>query len=116
MNNVEIIAEIGQAHDGSLGILHSFIDAIASTGVDAVKFQVHIADAESSVEEPFRVKFSYQDKSRYDYWKRMELSIDQWIEVKSHCEEKNVEFLASPFSCAAVELLEKIKVKRYKIG
>ena len=50
------IAEIGQAHDGSLGILHSYIDAIATTGVDAIKFQVHIAEAESSEYEPFRVK------------------------------------------------------------
>ena len=43
-----IIAEIGQAHDGSLGILHSFIDAASEIGIDAIKFQVHIANAESS--------------------------------------------------------------------
>ncbi|MGD8350579.1 MAG: N-acetylneuraminate synthase, partial [Gammaproteobacteria bacterium] len=63
MNNsqVFIIAEIGQAHDGSLGILHSYIDAAASTGADAVKFQVHIASAESSDHEKFRVPFSYED-------------------------------------------------------
>jgi N,N'-diacetyllegionaminate synthase len=36
-NNIFIIAEIAQAHDGSLGILHSYIDALAETGVDAVK-------------------------------------------------------------------------------
>ena len=60
-----IIAEIGQAHDGSLGLLHSLIEGAAKTGVDAVKFQVHIADAESSLWEPFRIKFSYQDQIRY---------------------------------------------------
>ena len=43
-----IIAEIAQAHEGSLGIAHSYIDALAACGVDAVKFQTHIADAESS--------------------------------------------------------------------
>ncbi|MEX0598767.1 MAG: N-acetylneuraminate synthase, partial [Candidatus Paceibacterota bacterium] len=32
-----IIAEVGQAHDGSLGMIHSYIDALAATGVDAVK-------------------------------------------------------------------------------
>ena len=69
--NTYIIAEVGQAHDGSLGILHSYIDAIAEIGVDAIKFQTHIADAESSQFEKFRVKFSYKDKTRYDYWKRM---------------------------------------------
>ncbi|MDG2280347.1 MAG: N-acetylneuraminate synthase, partial [Flavicella sp.] len=55
------IAEIGQAHEGSLGILHSYIDAVSKTGVDAIKFQTHIADAESSIHEPFRVNFSYED-------------------------------------------------------
>jgi len=40
-----IIAEVGQAHDGSLGVLHSYIDAVAETGVDAIKFQTHVADA-----------------------------------------------------------------------
>ena len=77
-----LIAEIGQAHDGSLGILHSFIDAASEIGIDAIKFQVHIANAESSLFEPFRVKFSYEDNTRFDYWKRMELTENQWKEVK----------------------------------
>lgn len=111
-----IIAEIAQAHEGSLGIAHSYIDALAKTGVDAVKFQVHIAEAESSIYEPFRVKFSSQDKTRYDYWKRMEFSAKQWQELKSHCDEVGLEFMASPFSNAAVDLLEKLEVKQYKIG
>ena len=37
-----IIAEIAQAHEGSLGIAHSYIDALADTGVHAVKFQTHL--------------------------------------------------------------------------
>jgi len=111
-----IIAEIGQAHDGSLGILHSYIDALAGTGVDAVKFQIHIAEAESSLQEPFRVNFSYEDETRFDYWKRMSFTKEQWSEVNSHCQEVGVEFLASPFSMAAVDLLESLEVKRYKIG
>jgi len=80
MNNLSrslIIAEVAQAHDGSLGTAHAFIDAIANAGAQAVKFQTHIADAESSPDEPWRVKFSKQDASRYDYWKRMEFTEDQ---------------------------------------
>ncbi|NJY63635.1 N-acetylneuraminate synthase [Salinimicrobium sp. CDJ15-81-2] len=111
-----IIAEIGQAHEGSLGIAHSYIDALAKTGVDAIKFQVHMAEAESSVHEPFRVKFSTQDKTRFDYWKRMEFTPEQWRELKNHCDEAGVEFMASPFSNVAVDLLEELDVKRYKIG
>lgn len=111
-----IIAEIGQAHEGSLGVALSYIDALAKAGVDAIKFQVHIAEAESSIHEPFRVKFSSQDKTRYDYWKRMEFTLEQWQMLKNRCEENAVEFIASPFSNAAVDLLEELDVKRYKIG
>ena len=111
-----VIAEIAQAHDGSVGILHSLIEAAANTGVDAVKFQVHIAHAESSNLEPFRVKFSHVDATRFDYWKRMELSLDQWKSIKQHCDELSVEFLATPFSNEAVDLLEEVGVQRYKVG
>ncbi len=111
-----IIAEIAQAHEGSLGIAHSYIDALADCGVDAVKFQTHIAEAESSTYESFRVNFSFEDNTRYDYWKRMEFTPDQWAGLKKHCDDKNVEFISSPFSVAAVQLLEKLNVKRYKIG
>lgn len=111
-----IIAEIGQAHEGSLGIAHSYIDALSDTGVNAVKFQVHIADAESSVHEPFRTKFSYEDRTRYDYWKRMEFTLDQWDGLKKHCEEKKMDFIPSPFSNAAVDMMEQIGVNSYKIG
>ena len=76
-NKCFIIAEVGQNHDGSLGTLHSYIDAVANTGVEAIKFQMHLADYESSYQEPFRVDFARQDKSRFDYWKRMEFSIPQ---------------------------------------
>ncbi len=111
-----IIAEIGQAHDGSLGILHSYIDAVAELGVDAIKFQTHIADAESSEFEPFRVKFSLQDETRFDYWKRIEFTPEQWGGIKKHCDKVGLEFISSPFSIAAVELLEILEVKRYKIA
>ena len=40
-----IVGEVGQGHDGSLGLAHAFIDAIANAGADAVKFQTHIASA-----------------------------------------------------------------------
>lgn len=115
-SNPFIIAEIGQAHDGSLGMLHSYIDALAPTGIDAIKFQMHIPEAESSDYESFRVKFSYEDETRYDYWKRMSFTLQQWKEIKAHCDEVGLEFLCSPFSNLAVDWLEEIDVKQYKIG
>ena len=116
MKEVFTIAEIAQAHDGSLGMAHAYIDAVAKTGCDAVKFQTHIAEAESSIHEPFRVQFSKQDRSRMEYWKRMEFSLEQWQGLKAHCDEVGLEFISSPFSNAAVDLLEQVGVKRYKVG
>lgn len=113
---VYLIAEIAQAHDGSLGILHSYIDALAETGINAIKFQTHIAEAESSPKEPFRTNFSYQDKTRFDYWKRVSFSESEWRGIKNHCDEVGLEFISSPFSIEAVKLLEMLDVKRYKVG
>jgi N-acetylneuraminate synthase len=111
-----IVGEVAQAHDGSLGLAHAFIDAIAEAGADAVKFQTHIAEAESTLTEPWRVKFSVQDASRYDYWKRMEFTSAQWSGLKRHADDRGLLFLSSPFSVEAVELLEGVGVSAWKIA
>ena len=111
-----IVAEVAQAHDGSLGMAHSFIDAIAKAGADAVKFQTHIARAESTPGELWRVKFSPQDATRYEYWKRMEFSENQWCGLKKHANEKGLKFLSSPFSIEAVELLTRVGVPAWKVA
>ncbi|MEZ4874043.1 MAG: N-acetylneuraminate synthase family protein [Flavobacteriaceae bacterium] len=97
-------------------MVHAYIDAVAKTGATAIKFQTHIAQAESSIHEPFRVVFSTQDATRFDYWKRMEFSQDQWIEIGQHCKEVGLVFMSSPFSNTAVEVLEKAGVEQYKVG
>jgi N-acetylneuraminate synthase len=111
-----VIAEIGQAHDGSLGTAHAYIDAVAKTGADVIKFQTHIAAAESTSAEPFRVKFSSQDRTRYDYWKRMEFTEEQWQGLADHANQCGLMFLSTPFSHQAVELLERIGVPAWKVG
>ena len=111
-----IIAEVGLSHDGSLGSAHAFIDAISKTGVDAVKFQTHIASAESSAAESFRVNVFPQDKSRYDYWERTAFSLDQWAGLKRHADDKGILFLSTPFSLEAINLLNKIGIEAWKIG
>jgi N-acetylneuraminate synthase len=111
-----IVGEIAQAHDGSLGMAHAFIDAIANAGADAVKFQTHIASAESTPGEPWRVKFTDQDKTRYEYWKRMEFTEEQWNGFKQHAKDRGLLFLSSPFSIEAVELLNRVGVAAWKVA
>lgn len=110
-----IVVEVAQAHDGSLGMAHAYIDSIADAGADAVKFQTHIAAAESTPQEPWRVKFSPQDATRYDYWKRMEFTEAQWLSLKQHADERGLIFLSSPFSFEAVELLLRAGVAAWKV-
>lgn len=111
-----IMAEVAQAHDGSLGTAHAYIDAAARAGVDAIKFQTHYADAESSSYETWRVRFSRQDDTRYDYWRRMEFTESQWRELRAHAVSKGLRFLSSPFSKRAVEVLRRVGVDAWKVA
>lgn len=110
---VLIIAEVGSVHDGSFGNAQHLIDVAAECGADAVKFQTHIAEAETLRYAPMPPYF--KGEPRYDYFERTAFSPEQWRELKAHCQERGVEFLSSPFSIEAVELLEQVGVARYKI-
>jgi len=111
-----LVGEVAQAHDGSLGTAHAYVDAVADAGADAVKFQTHIAAAESTPGEPWRVPFSRQDESRYAYWKRMEFSEEQWRGLARHAEDRGLVFLSSAFSFEAADLLERIGMVAWKVG
>jgi N,N'-diacetyllegionaminate synthase len=111
-----IVGEVAQAHDGSLGMAHAFIDAIAATGADAVKFQTHIAGAESTPGEPWRLRFSVQDETRYAYWRRMEFTEEQWRGLQRHATDRGLLFLSSPFSIDAVELLTRVGIAAWKVA
>lgn len=110
---VFVIAEIGSVHDGSFGNALALIDAAAAAGADAVKFQTHIAEAESLANAP--VPSFFTSEPRMAYFRRTGFTRDQWRALKARCEERGVEFLSSPFSEAAVDLLESIGMARYKI-
>lgn len=113
----EIIVEIANTHEGSLGIATSLIDMAASSGADAVKFQMHLGEFEGVIDEPFRVNFSNQDKSRRDYWNRVSLTDEDWGYLSDYCNRKNIEFICTPFSVeAASKLLEFTDIKRWKVG
>jgi N,N'-diacetyllegionaminate synthase len=111
-----VIAEIAQAHDGSLGAAHAYIDAVANAGAGAIKFQTHIAAAESTAAEPWRVRFSLQDDTRLDYWQRTGFTEEQWAGLKRHADDRKLMFLSSPFSIESAELLTRIGISAWKIA
>jgi N,N'-diacetyllegionaminate synthase len=111
-----VIGEVGLSHDGSLGMAHAFIDLVANTGADAVKFQTHLAASESTMEEPFRVQLSGQDATRFDYWTRTGFTPEQWKALAEHARARGLAFLSSPFSIEAANLLIGIGCDMLKIA
>ena len=111
-----IIAEVAQAHDGSLKSAHEYIDLVADAGASVVKFQTHIAHAESTIREPWRVKMATADKTRFDYWQRMEFKESEWVELRDHCINRGLSFMSSPFSIEALDLLDRLGVEVWKLA
>jgi N-acetylneuraminate synthase len=112
-SGVTIIAEIGSVHDGSLGNAMKLIEAAAACGADAVKFQTHIAEAETLRDAPAPRYFNAEP--RFDYFRRTAFTMVQWKQLAAHCGRHGVTFLSSPFSLEAVDLLEAVGVVAYKI-
>lgn len=108
-----IIAEIGNTHEGSLGLAKQFIKAAAETGVDCVKLQTHIFEAESLGDAPNPPYF--KDETRKEYFERTSFSLDEHKILKCYAEELGCDFISSPFSIEAVELLEEVDIPYYKI-
>ena len=100
-------------HDGSVGTACRLIDAAAEGGVDAVKFQLHLAEAETLPDAPNPPYFN--GEPRLDYFRRTAFTLAQWRRVQVHCKRRGVEFLCSPFSLEAVQQLEALGLSRYKI-
>ena len=112
-----IIAEVGQAHDGSLAMAHWYIDQAAIAGVDAVKFQAHVAEFESSPADKFRLEDPLrQDATRYGYWRRMEFSLEHWSKLRDHAREKGLAFIVSPFSMESQAMIAKVGVDAWKVA
>lgn len=102
--SVEIIAEVGSSHNGDLNTALELIKTSALAGANTVKFQLftpdlwHASDPRHDKIKPFCVPESWLPR------------------LIAECDEWRVEFLCTPFSLHAVETLEKLGVKRYKVA
>jgi N,N'-diacetyllegionaminate synthase len=110
---MRIVAEIGSVHDGSFGNAVKLIEAAAVCGADTVKFQTHIAEAETLADAPMPSYFA--GEPRMAYFRRTGFSLDQWRQLHEVCDRRGLTFLSSPFSLEAVDLLEEVGVAAYKV-
>ncbi len=109
----KIIAELGMTHDGSLGQAKCMIKAAAECGVDAVKLQTHISEAETIRNAPKPPYF--KGEGRYEFFKRTAFDMDQWKELKECAKENKVEFMSSPFSIEAIDFLLELGIDCFKV-
>lgn len=112
-NKRKVIAELGMTHDGSLGQAEAMIIAAAQCGVDAVKLQTHISEAETIHNAPQPPYFKAEP--RYEYFKRTAFDMDQWKTLKECARENNVEFISSPFSIEAIKFLLELGIDAFKV-
>jgi N-acetylneuraminate synthase len=112
-NKLYIIAEIGSVHDGSFGNACKLIYLAAKCGANAVKFQTHFGEFES-LKSAKRPSF-FKEEDRISYFNRTMFNFSEYKKFIFLARKNKIDFLSSPFSLEAVDFLEKLKVKAYKI-
>ncbi len=98
---VVVVAEIGMTHDGSFGHAKNIVSSAIKSGADVIKFQWHIADAETLRSAPTPPYF--RGESRFDYFKRTEFTQEQFTLLRKMCTDAGVYPCVSVFSSAALD-------------
>ena len=111
---IKLIAEIGSVHNGSYKKAIKLIELAKLVGADIVKFQMHIAEEETLKNAPSPDYF--KKESRFNYFKRIEFSVNEWIKLYKFSKKKKIKFMVSPFSIKAIDILEKTGCDYYKIA
>src|ERR1700710_2367600 len=102
----EIIAEIGQNHNGDMELAKKLIQEAKRAGADVAKFQLYEAHA----------LFPREGNEWFDYNCKTELSRGQITMLAAECKKIGIEFMASVFDIERIQCLEDVGVKRYKIA
>ena len=110
-----VIAEIGINHEGSLETAFQMVDSAWRAGAEAIKHQTHIVEDEMS-KEAKKVIPGNSDVSIYEIMERCALNEKDETKLKEYVESKGMIFISTPFSRAAADRLERMKVSSYKIG
>lgn len=113
-----IIAEAGVNHNGDINLAKKLVDAAKESGADAVKFQTFKSEllvTESANQAEYQ-KETAKDDSQFAMLKKLELSEDNFKELKNYCDEKGIIFLSTPHSDKwSVDVLNNL-IDAYKLG
>jgi len=103
---MEIIAEIGQNHNGDLILAKEMIHAAKENGAEVAKFQLFDAKA----------LFPKKNNPWYKHNLNAELSREEAESLFEHCTKTGIEFMASAFDEERIGWLEAMGVKRHKLA
>lgn len=118
MKKTFIIAEVGVNHNGSIDLAKKLVDKAVEAGVDAVKFQTFKCEnlvSKSAQKAEYQKENTGNDESQFDMLKKLELSYNEFSELKNYTENKGIFFISTPFDIESVEFLNSINVKMFKI-
>ena len=118
MNRVYIIAEVGVNHNGDIRLAKQMIDAAKDAGVDAVKFQTFVAEnlvSSCAEKADYQKETTGSDESQLDMIKKLELSFDDFAELKSYCASRNLDFMSTPFDFESIDFLAELGQEIFKI-
>ena len=113
-----VIAEIGVNHDGSVQKALELVAVAAACGADAVKLQLFRASLLMHATSTFAgyQKDRARDGNPADMLRRYELSFDDVRRVVQRTRELKMVPLATPFSPADVETVERLRLGAVKIA
>ena len=115
MDQTLIIAEIGVNHNGDINLAKEMISAAKDAGVDIVKFQTYKAEEVMTEQTPLASYMKGSDVNFLELARRLELTFDETLILKSYANELGVEFLSSPFDVSSTEFLGSLGMRRLKI-
>ena len=116
--SVYIIAEAGVNHNGSLELAKKLVDQAVLAGVDCVKFQTFNASrivSKSAVMADYQKQNTGKDESQYAMLKKLELSEQDFIELRDYCVKKNIAFLSTAFDLESVAFLASLPLSNWKL-
>ncbi len=108
-----VIAEAGINHNGDVKLAAELVEAAATAGADAIKFQTHFPE-----HEMLRggATAAYVGESLFDLLTRTALSREAHVQMRDLAARKGIIFLSTPFSREAADFLDSIGVPAYKTG
>ncbi len=113
-----VIAEAGVNHNGDVLIAMDLIDVAANAGADFVKFQTFKADqlvTKAAKKAEYQVTDLQNLENQYEMLSKLELSIENHIQLINHCKKKNIGFLSTAFDLTSLDFLNRLELPIFKI-